>query len=824
MTPQKAAGRILAEFGPTFSRNQVLPQDALVPLCDSIWQEGVNPTRRLLQSYLPHWNDNAILPGLVAWRKQKGLSQAGVRAPRAVPTNLDELARIIDPVIAHAPHTCFDSASDGRWPMPSPSILRYLGRIENQSLRNAMALFAILRADRHQFSMYNQISNFAYIMRRVMTEQAIDDVASIDANDLLFRIHVGEVGQGLTDHQRRTLIGQWSAVRNVFEEYAEKLAPDRLAAMSRFFITPLTDRRKLARHTPWAHYHREQQERVKAKVDAVQQQFYRIRYLAGIRCNQVRRLFQAVKQEAEFVGRSGLSYPHEFSYEETTQTRGGRSVRQRVELTLWDPVSVREHAIGLGYKEAAQTRLVRRWRQGRFSPNQARLYVEYNATVSLTPHCPAEPFWFLELFRQRIFRCVEAREDSDFFNRRAAFDRKWGYQVCTEWSDDGLLSLGKEDYRALDCLYRREGHEFLPYEGICAAALFGGLMVRMGTITGARGAEIQQIAQSPECFKQLENVGPKATTRWVLRLTPKGRREPANYYIDEDTKNHLAELIRFQCERLGESRLPIVRTEYQKTPPDRYVLQWNGRGVKLQLLNTTIRFLLHGALFQTMDGSAVRLTSHLLRHAFATEMAELKVSIDVIAQLLHQRDQTVTKYYSRPTASQVIRAAEMIFVDRIDVGAEALRSPEEIGRMLKEAEGKLGALTEVFGGTCVIGNMCPAKFACVGCAGNAPDPAKRYQIEQKLAWAEEQVGYAVREKLPAEESKLQQVIADCKLVLEEMKLIAAARADHSQTVTVHHEHGDHDAGHDETTSSGMAAPSMGAEKARNRRTRTGRRG
>ena len=30
----------------------------------------------------------------------------------------------------------------------------------------------------------------------------------------------------LTNHQRRTLIGQWSAVRNVFEEYAEKLAPD----------------------------------------------------------------------------------------------------------------------------------------------------------------------------------------------------------------------------------------------------------------------------------------------------------------------------------------------------------------------------------------------------------------------------------------------------------------------------------------------------------------------------------------------------------------------------------------------------------------------
>jgi hypothetical protein len=174
------------------------------------------------------------------------------------------------------------------------------------------------------------------------------------------------------------------------------------------------------------------------------------------------------------------------------------------------------------------------------------------------------------------------------------------------------------------------------------------------------------------------------------------------------------------------------------------------------------------------------------RHAFATEMAELKVSIDVIAKLLHQRDRTVTKYYARPTATQVLNAAEMIFVDRIDVGAEALRSPEEIGRMLKDAEGKVGALTEVFGGMCVVANMCPAKFACVGCAGNAPDPNKRHQIQQKLAWAEQQVVYAVREKLSAEERKLQQLIADCKLVMEEMDLIEAARADQAQIVSVHH--------------------------------------
>ena len=67
-------------------------------------------------------------------------------------------------------------------------------------------------------------------------------MTSIDANDLLFRIHVGEVGKGLTDHQRRTLIGQWSAVRNVYEEYAEKLTAEQLQGISPLFIKPLTDR------------------------------------------------------------------------------------------------------------------------------------------------------------------------------------------------------------------------------------------------------------------------------------------------------------------------------------------------------------------------------------------------------------------------------------------------------------------------------------------------------------------------------------------------------------------------------------------------------
>jgi hypothetical protein len=163
------------------------------------------------------------------------------------------------------------------------------------------------------------------------------------------------------------------------------------------------------------------------------------------------------------------------------------------------------------------------------------------------------------------------------------------------------------------------------------------------------------------------------------------------------------------------------------------------------------------------------------------------VPVEVIAQILHQRHVEVTRYYTRPTKQQVMQAAELLFVDRIDMAAEALRSPDEIAQMLRKAEGQIGALTEVLGGTCVVSNMCPAKFACVGCSGNAPDPERRYQIEKKRSWALQQIAWANREGLPAEERQMKQLVQDCDLMLEEMGLIERARSDSRQQVVVRKE-------------------------------------
>ena len=88
MTSADIAFRIQADLGPTWLRNRPLPNEVVEEICEALWQEGVNPNRRIVQQRMPVWNDHAFGPGIVAWRKRKGLSEQGTRVPYALPTNL----------------------------------------------------------------------------------------------------------------------------------------------------------------------------------------------------------------------------------------------------------------------------------------------------------------------------------------------------------------------------------------------------------------------------------------------------------------------------------------------------------------------------------------------------------------------------------------------------------------------------------------------------------------------------------------------------------------------------------------------------------------
>src|SRR5260370_22409254 len=142
---------------------------------------------------------------------------------------------------------------------------------------------------------------------------------------------------------------------------------------------------------------------------------------------------------------------------------------------------------------------------------------------------------------------------------------------------------------------RRQGYGvFVPFEGLCTSTLLAYLVVRLQLITGARLGEVQQVAETRDCVKELVNVGPKGTTRWLLRMVPKGRGARENFYIDGDTKNHLLEVVRFLRVNSRSKLLPIVAFEDKRRPPDRYILQWSGQLLSQTYLNKLSRILRHG--------------------------------------------------------------------------------------------------------------------------------------------------------------------------------------------------------------------------------------
>jgi hypothetical protein len=530
-----------------------------------------------------------------------------------------------------------------------------------------------------------------------------------------------------------------------------------------------------------AAYQRKQQDRVKAKVDAVHAHLQKIRFLSTTRLNQVKRLYEAAATAVAEATRRKQSLPYEFSYEETVFTERGRALRQRVHLRLWDFMAAFDRSVSLGLKPTWETLHRRKRHEGSFSKTRNYFQVEYLRTESLDGKVAPTPFWFLEMLEAGVF---DWRQDATTIQARDKFLQRWGYHSRGWHVGRGMLRARVSHNDPWFCLRCHGSGLFIPFDGIYTSTLMAHLVVRLQLVTGARLGEIQQVAQNRDCIKELVNVGPKGTTRWLLRVVPKGRNVRENFYLDGETKNFLMAVVRFLRAKHKSKLLPICAVQNGSRPPDRYIFQWNGQGIRQAYLNTLIRFLLHGIVLDTANGKPVHITSHLLRHAFATELAELKVSPDVIAEILHQRDVRVTKYYSRPTTTQIMNATELVFVDRIDIAAESLRDPEGLGRLLKDAEGKVGALSEVLGGTCVVGNMCPAKFACIGCVGNVPDPAKRYQVERKRAWAGEQKGWAARNGMLAEERQMKQLVQDCDMALVEMDLIRKARSDGSQLVKI----------------------------------------
>src|SRR5260370_33578000 len=258
--------------------------------------------------------------------------------------------------------------------------------------------------------------------------------------------------------------------------------------------------------------------------------------------------------------------------------------------------------------------------------------------------------------------------------------------------------------------------------------------LHMITANGMRIGEFQQLRANAECIVPI--VSPPApdaedqtpTVHWAVRAVPNGHRTPKTYYFDDEHLRLLSLIKLMLCEHYAidlqaGGDLPIVSmrgNNKHRFQPDHYLFQYNYRCLHEGDLRGSIRFLVHGLVFQTLEGRRVTVRPHLLRHGFATWALNVaKEPIDIVAAILNQRNIAVTKYYGRPNPRAIAERSHGLMNQisgYIDIDDLILRSPEELREQLEKAKLTHGTLARVRGGSCLLSGECPIFFACVCCS------------------------------------------------------------------------------------------------------------
>jgi len=372
------------------------------------------------------------------------------------------------------------------------------------------------------------------------------------------------------------------------------------------------------------------------------------------------------------------------------------------------------------------------------------------------------------------------------------------------WSDKTAGTGGFGNFISL--AQERTKGALVPVEALYAASTFGLLALDLLTTTGLRSNELMQVSVMPECIVRLVDDPPPGARdqspriRYVLRLLPKGERTETrhHYGVGKESVRLIEQTAQMLCAHYqlqpGEPlpRVPFTSTNgrrhrfEQETVP--YIFQYNYQHLTAKAITACLRFLLHGMVFQTSEGTPVVIKPHLLRHAFATFAVQVEgLPIDLVAEWLKQKNLDTTRYYSQK-GQQEVAEEHTSFVERlamqINVREAILRSPEEIQKLAEQARRRVGTLVPVCGGECTFDGWCHNQFDCIRCPSKAPEPEKRYQVEEKQRWAQERLAYYEHEGLVLEAEKMRQLLRNCALELREMEMMTAYRKDAQRVIQI----------------------------------------
>ncbi|WP_423243282.1 site-specific integrase [Bacillus toyonensis] len=470
----------------------------------------------------------------------------------------------------------------------------------------------------------------------------------------------------------------------------------------------------------------------KNETDAVVPFLSEIRAEGNFRMNQIKRIRDNFLAACERAKKPGANLPLEFSWVEPER------IGERFYFRLWDkPSFVLYHREQ--FPETSINAAEKRY--GAYSTENNHYFVEFIKAERIEDDDVAEGPWFIEIFEKNVMRkWFQGTTDEEVQQKRQLLS-SWGYGEENSTSNPdpfhskhaGILTPSTFVSRNKN---KAEGVLF-DVEPIYATTTFGLLALDIFTTTGARMNELLQLNNDKGCLKAVKF---KNKVQYSFYAVPKGRDEVEPFYISEQTVRLIKEVQMMLKEHYGRGEIPSVKYRHQRMhlfpEPKKYFFQYNHKAFREGTVSTCVRLLVHGLRFETQEGKAVAVKSHLLRHAFATEAVQRQnMSVNVVAKILHQKDVKVTGYYSEPTPSQIAQSVSDlhdVISDYVDIDEVYLRSPEKLQKELDEYQEKVGVFNNVLGGTCVTNMVCPIKMACLGCQAKIPEPEKKHELVEVI--------------------------------------------------------------------------------------------
>lgn len=521
----------------------------------------------------------------------------------------------------------------------------------------------------------------------------------------------------------------------------------------------------------------------KGRSDRLVAGFDLSRFLVDVRFNMVRRMheaFRSVRRELAAMTREkrDARLPYDFWYREHVPAcLDEPAVDQLVRLR----VTTRQQVIS-SLATDAEGRVVdhdmaQRSRGGRQydEATEDDYLLEYVDTIGLDGADP-RPLWMVDRVRTCFFMNPSYMDAADGSRRRDAMREM---HMGTSHSQRAGLFIGwggrdgnSVPYRAMS----RQGRTFLPIENIYMATAIGRISVRITTTNGARPSELMQLQVDDERWGEVYDEVNRVDVTY-FEAVPKMKDEWFVFFIDEDTRQAIEDLIDFLSERYyGGGNLPVIppaaclyskRLHGEKLPPARYILNWDGTALDHVEFSICQRLVMHGfGDFLPYD----------TRHAFATMARIENMPADVLQKILHHERESQTAMYSDPTAQEKAQHFT-VFAGRRHAVADVIARGQGLDGNDAALFDRIGGLGRTPCGHCMNPHPCGDRTACVGCAYNRSDPAYRSEALRELGHAERRLRDAEEEGFTKFAEQARSDVEDVQAILREMNLIELSRAD-----------------------------------------------